>query len=437
MSTPLVLALALGAVLVLALGAAPLTVTRRTGLLLVGAGLLALPAGGAFALLVASAILAAFAVDATLARKTPIVRRTVPSIVARGVGSPLSVEGSPRGAGRLRVRQPQVPDIVVDPAEADDGLDARIVASRRGRHSLPAVAARVDGPLGLASWYREGRAPVDVLVYPDVPAARRIALAVRRGRFGNEGRRTRGPLGLGTDFESIRDYVPDDDVRRVNWRASQRSGRPMTNQYRIEQDRDVVCVVDCGRLMAAPLGDRTRLDAALDAVTAVALVADEVGDRVGVVAFDGEVRRQLPPRRSGGDAVVRAIFDLEPSTVDADYERAFRLVGSKRSFVLVVTDLLEEAAAQPLVDAVPVLARRHVVVVAGATDPDLERIVAGAPASPTDVFAATVALDVLDARRRVTALLRHAGAVVIEAPPDGLSTACVAAYLTAKARARL
>lgn len=437
MSTPLVLALALGAVLVLALGAAPLTVTRRTGLLLVGAGLLALPAGGAFALLIASAILAAFAVDATLARKTPIVRRTVPSIVARGVGSPLSVEGSPRGAGRLRVRQPQVPDIVVDPAEAYDGLDARIVASRRGRHSLPAVAARVDGPLGLASWYREGRAPVDVLVYPDVPAARRIALAVRRGRFGNEGRRTRGPLGLGTDFESIRDYVPDDDVRRVNWRASQRSGRPMTNQYRIEQDRDVVCVVDCGRLMAAPLGDRTRLDAALDAVTAVALVADEVGDRVGVVAFDGEVRRQLPPRRSGGDAVVRAIFDLEPSTADADYERAFRLVGSKRSFVLVVTDLLEEAAAQPLVDAVPVLARRHVVVVAGATDPDLERIVAGAAASPADVFAAAVALDVLDARCRVTALLRHADAVVIEAPPDGLSTACVAAYLTAKARARL
>jgi uncharacterized protein (DUF58 family) len=436
-STPLVLALGLGSVLVLALGAAPLTVTRRTGLMLVVAGLVALPAGGAVALLVAAAVLAAFAVDATLARRTPIVRRTVPSVVARGVASRLTVEGSPRGPGRLRVRQPQVPDIVVDPPEAFDGLDAQLVASRRGRHSLPAVAARVDGPLGLASWYREGRAPVEVLVYPDVPAARRLAIAVRRGRFGDEGRRTRGPLGLGTDFESIRDYVPDDDVRRVNWPASQRSGRPMTNQYRVEQDRDVTCIVDCGRLMAAPLGDRTRLDAALDAVTAVALVADEVGDRVGVVAFDDEVRRHLPPRRGGGDGVVRAIYDLEPSTVDADYERAFRLVGSKRAFVLVVTDLLEEAAAQPLVEAVPVLARRHVVVVAGTTDPDLDGIVTDAPHSPADVFAAAVALDVLDARRRVVALLHHAGAVVVEARPDLLPAACVAAYLKAKSRARL
>jgi uncharacterized protein (DUF58 family) len=135
--------------------------------------------------------------------------------------------------------------------------------------------------------------------------------------------------------------------------------------------------------------------------------------------------------------VVRTIYDLEPSTVDADYERAFRLVGSKRSFVLVVTDLLEEAAAQPLVEAVPVLARRHVVVVAGTTDPDLDGIVTDAPRSPADVYAAAVALDVLDARRRVVALLRHAGAVVVEARPDILPAACVAAYLKAKSRARL
>ena len=69
----------------------------------------------------------------------------------------------------------------------------------------------------------------------------------------------------------------------------------MSNQYRIERDRDVVCVVDCGRLMAAPLADRTRLDAALDAAVAVAAVADELGDRCGVIAFDGEVLRSPAP----------------------------------------------------------------------------------------------------------------------------------------------
>ena len=132
-----------------------------------------------------------------------------------------------------------------------------------------------------------------------------------------EGRR-RGPLGLGTEFESVRDYLPDDDIRQVNWRATARLGRPMSNQYRVEHDRDVVCVVDCGRLMAAPVGVRTRLDAAIDAAVAVAAVADELGDRCGALAFDGDLLRTLSPRRRGTAAVVRALFDLEPS---ADRQR--------------------------------------------------------------------------------------------------------------------
>ena len=151
-----------------------------------------------------------------------------------------------------------------------------------------------------------------MLVYPDLPAARRLALSVRQGRFRDQGRLTRGPLGLGTDFESIRDYSPDDDARQINWRATDRLGRPMSNQFRVEQDREVMLLIDAGRLMGAPLEDRTRLDAAVDAAVTVALVADVVGDRCGVVAFDDGIRRRLPPRRAGGDAVVRALFDLEP-----------------------------------------------------------------------------------------------------------------------------
>jgi uncharacterized protein (DUF58 family) len=260
---------------------------------------------------------------------------------------------------------------------------------------------------------------------------------VRRGRFRLEGR-ARGPLGLGTEFESIRDYLPDDDVRQVNWRATARLGRPMSNQYRIEQDREVICVVDTGRLMAAPLGDRTRLDAAVDAVTAIAAVADEVGDRCGVVAFDSTVSRVVEPRRKGSRAVIRAVFDLEPRSVDSDYELAFHAVrASKRAYVLVLTDLLEEAAARPLVDAMPVLTRTHAVAVASATDTDLAEIVATEPHAAVDVYAQAVALEVLAARARVAAQLRGSGANVLDAPPDRLAAACVAAYLRAKSRARL
>ena len=105
----------------------------------------------------------------------------------------------------------------------------------------------------------------------------------------------------------------------------------------------------------------------------MAAVADAVGDRAGTLAFDHEIRRSLSPRRAGGAAVVQALFDLEPRPVDSDYELAFRHVGeTKRAFVLVLTDLLDETAARPLAAALPLLARRHALAVASATDVDLE-----------------------------------------------------------------
>jgi uncharacterized protein (DUF58 family) len=294
------------------------------------------------------------------------------------------------------------------------------------------------------SWQFRGDGQAQLLVYPDVFTARRIAHQVRTNRFRAEGLRRQGPIGLGTEFESIREFLPDDDLRQLNWSATTRLGRPMTNQYRVEQDRDVVCLVDSGRLMGAPAtaygaqATRTRLDAALDATAAVAYVADEVGDRVGVIAFDASVRRHLDTRRRGADAVVAAVFDLEPTTSDADYARAFRaLRNTKRALVVVFTDLLDDAAAQALLAAMPTLTRRHAVIVASSTDLDV-RHAAERDAVTTDHFyEAVVARDMLAARARVAAALTGMGATLVDAPPETLAASCVAAYLRLKRLARL
>lgn len=412
--------------------------TPRTAWALAGVAIAGLFVPLPVVALAAVALLGAAFVDAWSVREAPDVRRQLPQIMSRAVPSRVSIEADAPDARRIRLRQASPPDVKVSPAEDDERIDAVIVATRRGRHVFPPTAARSDGPLGLGRWYHSPGEDQEVLVYPDLPNARRLALAVRQGRFREAGRITRGPLGLGTDFESIRDYLPDDDIRQVNWQATARVGRPMSNQYRVEQDRDVVCVVDMGRLMSAPIADHTRLDVALDAVTAVAAVANVMGDRVGALAFDSKVVRNVRPQRNGGDDVVRALFDLEPTTLDSDYELAFRAVsGKKRSLVLVMTDLLEEAAARPLVDAVPVLSRRHLVIVASAADPDLDAVIEQPPTTERDVFAASVALDVKNARRRVALQLRRSGAEVVEAAPERLGAACVGAYLAAKARARL
>jgi uncharacterized protein (DUF58 family) len=419
-----------------------MTPTPRAALALLVVALLALFVAPVVAIVLAIVVAVVVVVDAAAARRTVRVRRAVPRTLARGVPARLTVETGDDRAASIQLRQAEPPDVTISPSEGRGGLDAQLVARRRGEGVLPPVAARRTGPLGLGRCTFDGKETAPVLVYPDVYAAHRIVTALRRGRFRDPGLRTRGPLGLGTDFESIRDYLPDDDVRQINWRATVRVGRPMSNVYRIEQDRDVVCLVDAGRLMSAPLrsdhATLTRLDAAVDAVTMVALVADELGDRCGVTVFDAAILRRLAPRRNGGRAVVRTILDVEPNAIDADYDLAFRSIGgAKRALVLVFTDLLDEAAARSLIDAVPVLGRRHALVVASVRDPDVDAAMRHAPERPRDVYASAVALDVLDAKRRVAARLRHAGAQVVEAPAGALGEACVRAYLRLKSRARL
>lgn len=402
----------------------------------VGGLALVLPATLVLALLAALAV--AIVVDARLTSTVPEVRRSGPTMLARGVPAPLELDLAKEGSGTVRIRQAASPDISVAPAEADDALHAVVVAGRRGRHTLPAPALRVRSPLGLVARYRAAGEPMELRVYPDLPAARRIATSVRQGKFSESGRLRRGPLGLGTDFEAIREYLPDDDIRQVNWPATVRMGRPMSNQFRMEQDREVTCVIDVGRLMAAPIGDRTRVDAAVDAAVAVAMVADELGDHSGLVAFDDAVRRRLAPRRRAAETIIEAVFDLEPSARESDYELAFRTIAArKRGLVIVFTDLLDEAAAASLLEAMPYLTRRQVVVVASASDVDLANLLETTPVTSDDVHRMSIAAEVLAARHGVARRLRAAGAEIVESTPDRLAGTCVAAYLKAKRHARL
>ncbi len=126
-----------------------------------------------------------------------------------------------------------------------------------GATLLPPVGVRATGALGLGAWHHRAGGEAEVLVYPDLVGARRLAAggsARPAARVGTPG--ARRPYGLGTAFEAVREYTPDDDVRQINWRATARLGRPMSNQYRIDQDSEVRCLLDAGRLSAAACARR-------------------------------------------------------------------------------------------------------------------------------------------------------------------------------------
>lgn len=414
-----------------------MTPTVRAGVILALIAVSAVVLPGAVVGLLVVAVAVAFVVDGLANRRPITIHRDAPTMVSRGVAAPLALHLD-TAVTNASVRQARPPDLEITPAVGQMSLDATVVGVRRGVHELPPAAARVVGPLGLACRYHRSQDVQAIRVYPDLPTAFHIAQLVRTGRFSDAGHAPRGPLGLGTEFELVREYVPDDDVRQINWRATARVGRPMSNQFRMEQDRDVIMLVDCGRLMGAPLAGATRLDLAVDASVAVAAVADELGDHCGVIVFDSAVRRVVRPHRRSANEIIEAVFDVEPSGAESDYLAASRHVGgTKRAMVVLFTDVIERTAGEPLVQAVQVLARRHSVAVVCALDTPLDDLVRRDPEDARAAYEAAVAQGALAERRHVVAALRVAGADVIEAPATRLASSTVSAYLRAKRRGRL
>jgi len=413
--------------------------TPRAALLVGLCALLALVVPGWFAVPLAAVVLAAAAVDASRVRAAPGVCREVPLLLSRGVPEPLRLRCDDPAAELAQSVPPGLAlgPLLPDPDGPPGAAVAELVASRRGRHVLPPVRVRRTGPWGLGARTYAGAGEAVVSAYPDLPAARRLVRAVRTSVPTAPGSSLRGPLGLGTDFEALRDYLPDDDVRLVNWRATARLGRPMSNTYRVEQSRRVLLAVDCGRLMAAPLSGATRLDAAVDAAAAVALAAEAVGDRLALLAYDDTPRATVrATTRAGGD-VVRTLAGLEPRAVDSDPELVLRaLPRAARATLLLFTDLLDPDSARGLLAVVPPVAARHAVTVVAAVDEDLAAVLRRPPATRQEAGLLAAAADLQEERLRTRALLRRAGATVIEASPARLAAACVAAYSSGRAALR-
>jgi uncharacterized protein (DUF58 family) len=112
------------------------------------------------------------------------------------------------------------------------------------------------------------------------------------------GRRASKLRGRGMEFEELRAYVPGDDVRCMDWRATMRLGRPFVRSYREERDRPLMLVCDQRRGMFFGSCDKMKSVVAAELAALIAWCAIAHGDRVGALLFGEDQNRTFRPARS-------------------------------------------------------------------------------------------------------------------------------------------
>ena len=182
--------------------------------------------------------------------------------------------------------------------------------------------------------------------HPVVPTdlARRLARvrlhATRRLTASWTGAYRSAFKGEGLEFAGVREYLPGDDVRAIDWRVTARTGRLAVRRYVEERNRTVLFLVDVGAGMAAGSGTRTLLEVAAEVVALVGSAAIAGGDRVALSAWSDRQELVLTPRRNDA-SLLRMVHELllvrpqgRPSDLPAAFTEVPRLL--RRSGVLVV-----------------------------------------------------------------------------------------------------
>ena len=409
------------------------------------------PAWVTAALIVDGILVIAAVTDAALGRSPAIeIRREAPAVasLSRPIEVRLFVRNRTRRPLHARINQVSSAGALATgvPVEIDLAPGALEVRSyrlrpvRRGVEALGPHYVRTWTPFRL--WIRQIvlPGPEEVRVIPDVRGARRYDLVARKDRSAGRAR-SRRLRGGETEFERLRDYSPDDEFRRIDWKATARRRRLTAREFQLEQNQNVVCLVDCGRLMTAEWGGYAALDYALNAVTMLAHVAVRRGDRVGLLAFTDRIERYVPPSggRNAPRAIVRGTHDLFPRLVEPDHELAFRTLRrrvSSRTLVVLLTHALDEGTTDRIRRLAAELMPRHLPVVALVRDEALHHC-AETPSRGDGLFTQAAAIELFSARRRTLERMRRQGILAVEVGPTDLTSAVVGRYIEAKGRALL
>lgn len=171
-------------------------------------------------------------------------------------------------------------------------IEYHVVPASRGLYKIGPTEVLSSDPLKLFSSTTSIGDPNSLYVYPE---QRPVKVRVTPRKTGTWwGSTPSKRAGVGMEFYGVRDYQPGDELRSINWKATARLGRIVTNEYETERAADTVLLLDAGRLSGSLLDSKSILDYEAEAALAIASFLLYGGNRVGLI-LHGHFRHWLYP----------------------------------------------------------------------------------------------------------------------------------------------
>ncbi|WP_373708723.1 DUF58 domain-containing protein [Kaistella sp.] len=309
----------------------------------------------------------------------------------------------------------------------------------RGEYSFGILNVFAQSPLGLVSkrfiFQKEAMLPS----YPSFIHLRKYELMALQNEFLLGGIKKIRKLGHTMEFEQIKEYVPGDDVRTINWKATSKRNQLMVNQFQDEKSQRIFMLIDNGRTMQMPFNGLSLLDYSINATMALSHIILKKNDRAGMMTFSKKTEHKVAADNKSGQLrkISEALYNIQTNFFESDFSRLYQDVKytiGQRSLILLFTNFETLDAVNRQMKYLRGIAKNHLLVIVFFKNAELQSLIHANPENIQEVYDEIIAEKFEYEKKLIIQELRKYGIYTVYTLPENLNIEVINKYLEIKAR---
>jgi uncharacterized protein (DUF58 family) len=314
--------------------------------------------------------------------------------------------------------------------------------TRRGEYEFGDVRVYVKSPLGLIRRRYNFEQTETLPVYPSFLQMRKYELMAISNRLTDIGIKKIRRIGHSMEFEQVKNYIPGDDYRTINWKATARQGNLMVNSYIDEKSQQVYCIIDKSRAMKMPFEGLSLLDYAINASLVLSNVALLKEDKAGLITISEKLGAVVPADRRPAhmNKILEVLYKEKTRYLETNMELLYstvRKVIKQRSLVVFFTNYESMNGLQRQLPYLKRLVKYHLLLVVFFENTEL-KVLSEQPATDVEgIYIKTIAEKFAYDKKLIVKELAKYGIQSILTSPQNLTINTINRYLEIKAKQKI
>lgn len=328
--------------------------------------------------------------------------------------------------------------VQLNPQESTD-IEYQLRPVERGEYQFGKLHVFVSSPLRIIARRISFDDLKEIAVYPSFIQMKKYEFLAISNKLTEFGLKKIRRLGHTMEFEQINEYVPGDDVRTINWKATAKHSKLMINQYQDEKSQPIYSIIDTGRVMKMPFDSLKLLDYAINSALSFSNIALRKNDKAGLLTFSKKLDTLVAAsnKKTHLNVINEALYNIDTQYTDSDFGLLYAQIKRKiahRSLLIIYTNFEHISGLKRQLPYLKAISKQHLVVTVFFENTELNELITTNAEDLQDVYHKTIAEKFAFEKRLMVKELQNKGIHAILTKPKNLTVNVINKYLEFKSK---